>query len=132
MLNGRIFHDLLTSRKGKGGNAVEEQIINNNQSNRDFLLLENCPKYYKCSAPVCPLYKKLECTYNVDGREQYCSYMLDYCEGKETPIDYELRLTEKVWREILGKYLNRRLKDRVNVRKHFAKERQGADEEGIR
>lgn len=94
---------------------------NNKVHDRAFILLDNCPKYHGCSAPVCPLYEKLECTYNVDGREQYCKYMLDYCEGKETPIDYELRLTEKIWRRILGKYLINRLKSRSQIRSHFAK-----------
>ncbi len=86
-----------------------------------FLPLENCPKFNSCEAPVCPLWEHLEGTINIGGNEPYCVYMLDYCEGKKTPIDYELKATEKIWRKILEKHLDRKLKDRVRIRKHFAK-----------
>jgi len=81
--------------------------------------MEDCPKYVGCDAPVCPLYERLESTYNIDGKEPYCSYMLAYCEGESTPIDDDLKKTERIWRKILGKYIEHRLESRKSLRRYW-------------
>jgi hypothetical protein len=87
-----------------------------------IIRMEDCPKFEGCSAPVCPFWEYLEETTVLKG-EEWCPYMLDYCEGKKTPIDEKLRETEPVWKKILGKKLQRRLEDRKRLRAYWRNKR---------
>ncbi|MBP7529802.1 MAG: hypothetical protein KA801_17910 [Syntrophorhabdaceae bacterium] len=82
-----------------------------------------CDKWRTCSASVCPLYLKVECTYYIPG-DRRCAKILDYLEGKEMPEDLRAAIAESEprWREALGgTLLNKWLKNRRDARGYFRK-----------
>ncbi|HBL24921.1 MAG TPA: hypothetical protein DDZ40_12520 [Deltaproteobacteria bacterium] len=92
---------------------TEEQRVN----------FEKCDKWHTCSASVCPLYHRVECTYYIPG-DKRCTKLLDHLEGAELPEDLraEIIATQPRWRKALSDtLLNKWLKNRRDARNHFNK-----------
>jgi len=84
---------------------------------------EKCDKWHTCSASVCPLYHRVECTYYIPG-DKRCTKILDYLEGKELPEELKMAIaeTESRWRKALGDaLLDKWLKNRRGARGYFRK-----------
>lgn len=66
--------------------------------------MEDCPKYERCNAPICPLYDDLARTTMVTG-EKVCIYIIDFITNVPTPIDKELTNTKEIWTAKIGEKL---------------------------
>jgi hypothetical protein len=68
----------ITQRKAAGGmetvSAADEVMLSN------YSIIETCPKFIKCSAPICPLDPEWE--RRAHGKEdRVCFYMMEYAKA---------------------------------------------------
>ena len=83
------------------------------------MLMENCTRFEKCEATICPLDPELAKRTMIQG-DKVCTYIIDFINAEPTPIDRETSITKDIWTAKIGeKRLIARAEGRKKLRLYW-------------